>query len=234
MRQDVITRETIERPLWEDIQLLIGRDLLEVLDRAAEETGVEIRLVGGAVRDLIIDRPTTDLDFVLEGDCERVADRISELLGRGSQATIFRNFRTAQVKYRGRELEFVGARRESYTEESRKPEVSEGTFAEDEARRDFTINVLSVTVTGPEAGTLHDPFEGLRDLSMGIIRTPLDPDITFSDDPLRMMRAVRFATQLHFTIPPDMLAAIRRNADRLRIVSADRIEGEFMKIMACR
>ena len=234
MRQTVITRETIEKPLWEDIQLLIGRDLLGVLDRAADETGVEIRLIGGAVRDLIIDRPTTDLDFVLEGDCERVADRISELLGKGSQATVFRNFRTAQVKYRGRELEFVGARRESYTESSRKPEVMEGTFAEDEARRDFTINVLSVTVTGPDAGTLHDPYDGLRDLSMGIIRTPLDPDITFSDDPLRMMRAVRFAAQLRFTIPPDMLAAIRRNADRLRIVSADRIEGEFMKIMASR
>lgn len=232
MIRRVIRRETIEEPLWEDVQRLIGDEVLEVLECVARETGVEIRLVGGAVRDLILERPTTDLDFVLEGDCEAVAERIAELLGKGAHATVFRNFRTAQVKYHGRELEFVGARRESYSEESRNPEVMEGTFAEDEARRDFTINVLSVTVTGPDAGTLHDPYEGLADLSTGIIRTPLDPDITFSDDPLRMMRAVRFAAQLRFTLPPDMIAATRRSSDRLRIVSPERIEGEFIKIMA--
>lgn len=225
-------RETIEGPLGARAEQLIGDEVRQALERVAAEQGVEIRLIGGAVRDLLLERPTTDLDFVLEGDSEAAARRLAELLGPATHMGVFRNFRTAQVKYGGRELEFVGARRESYSEESRNPQVAEATFAEDEARRDFTINTLSVTVTGPDAGRLHDPFGGLEDLAAGIIRTPLDPDLTFSDDPLRMMRAVRFAAQLRFTLPREMEEALRRNAERLRILSADRIAGEFLKIMS--
>lgn len=209
----------------------LGDKLLTTIADAADSLRQEVRIVGGTVRDLILNRPLGDYDFVTEGSGLALAEGVAERLGKGAGVVLFRNFGTAQVHYRGLELEFVGARRESYHADSRKPLVEEGTFEEDEARRDFTINALSITLNGPHAGTLNDPFGGLQELHTRTIRTPLDPDVTFSDDPLRMMRAVRFATQLDFQIADETKASITKNAHRLSIVSMERISDEFIKII---
>ncbi len=227
-------KENLDRHLSDKLYELFGRDLYAALESSADALGQELRVVGGTVRDLILDRPTSDFDFVTEGSGLLLAEQLKEKLGKRARVTLFRNFGTAQVKYRGLELEFVGARRESYRADSRNPIVEEGSFDDDEKRRDFTINALSITLNGPRKGILHDPFGGLEDLERGLIRTPLDPDVTFSDDPLRMMRAVRFAAQLGFTVPEDIKEAIRRNSDRLKIVSMERVTTEFLKIMASR
>ncbi len=189
-------------------------------------------VVGGYVRDLFLHRHSKDIDFVTVGSGIEVAEAVAHRLGKGSHCSVFRNFGTAQVKHGGIELEFVGARRESYSHDSRKPVVEDGTLDDDLARRDFTINAMAVCVNADNFGQLIDPYDGIGDLDRQIIRTPLDPDITFSDDPLRMMMAIRFATQLGFTIYDDTFDAIARNAGRINIISRERIADELMKIMA--
>ncbi len=189
-------------------------------------------VVGGYVRDLFLHRHSKDIDFVTVGSGIEVAEAVAHRLGKGSHCSVFRNFGTAQVKHGGIELEFVGARRESYSHDSRKPVVEDGTLDDDLARRDFTINAMAICVNADNFGQLIDPYDGIGDLDRQIIRTPLDPDITFSDDPLRMMRAIRFATQLGFTIYDDTFDAIARNAGRINIISRERIADELMKIMA--
>jgi len=194
---------------------------------------VDCYVVGGYVRDLFLDRPSQDIDVVVVGSGIRVAEGLKERLGRRAHLSVFRNFGTAQVKLGNLEVEFVGARRESYNRLSRKPVVEDGTLEDDQNRRDFTINALAVCLNRDRFGVLVDPFDGLYDLEDGVIRTPLDPDITFSDDPLRMLRCVRFATQLRFFIDDETFCALERNADRIGIVSGERVAVELNKIMAC-
>ena len=186
------------------------------------------------MRDLFLDRPSKDFDFVTVGSGIELAEIVASRPGRGTHLNVFRNFGTAQVKRHDTELEFVGARRESYDRNSRKPVVEDGTLEEDLSRRDFTVNALALCVNRNGFGQLVDLFDGLGDMERRILRTPLDPDVTFSDDPLRMMRAIRFATQLDFTILPETFEAIRRNAERIRIISKERIVDELMKIMHSR
>lgn len=186
--------------------------------------------IGGYVRDLLLGRPCKDIDFVVEGDGIAFAEAVATRMNAGP-VHVFRNFGTAMFMLQDEQVEFVGARKESYSRHSRKPEVEPGTIRDDQERRDFTINALAISLNSGSVGALVDPFGGLLDLDRGLLRTPLDPDITFSDDPLRMMRAVRFATQLGFTIDDDAFDAIRRNAGRLDIISAERIHGELNKII---
>ena len=206
--------------------------LYHTIGEAADSIGRPCYAVGGCVRDLFLARPSKDIDFVTVGNGIELAETVARRLGRGTHLAVFRNFGTAQVKKGDTELEFVGARRESYQRDSRKPIVEDGTLEEDLSRRDFTINALALRINRDGFGQLVDLFDGLADLAKGILRTPLDPDITFRDDPLRMMRAVRFATQLQFDIWPDTFEAIRRNAERLKIISRERIVDELNKIMA--
>jgi len=187
--------------------------------------------VGGYVRDLFLERPSNDIDVVVVGSGIQVASELKAILGKKAHLSVFRNFGTAQVKYKHTEVEFVGARRESYSHDSRKPVVEDGTLEDDQNRRDFTINALAVCLNKARFGELVDPFGGVDDLWDGIIRTPLDPDVTFSDDPLRMMRCVRFATQLNFFIDDETFEALERNAERIKIISGERIEEELNKIM---
>ena len=198
----------------------------------ADNMGMPCYVVGGYVRDIFLCRHSKDVDFVTVGSGIDLATAVSARLGKDAHLSVFRNFGTAQVKTHRVELEFVGARRESYSHDSRKPVVENGTLDDDLSRRDFTINAMAVCVNEADFGQLIDPFNGIGDLDNQIIRTPLDPDITFSDDPLRMMRAVRFATQLGFTIFSDTFQAIVRNAARIEIISRERIADELNKIMA--
>ncbi len=199
---------------------------------AADALGRECYVVGGYVRDLLLHRHSKDIDFVTVGSGIELAEAVAKALGKGTHIAVYRSFGTAQVSRRQLELEFVGARRESYSHDSRNPVVEDGTLDDDLARRDFTINAMAIRVNADAFGELIDRYDGLGDLDRRIIRTPLDPDITFSDDPLRMMRAIRFATQLGFDIYPETLDAITRNADRIGIITAERIKDELFKIMA--
>lgn len=216
--------------LPENILAKLHDQAFRIVGEAADSLNRECYVVGGYVRDLFLDRHSKDIDFVTVGSGIEVATAVSKLLKR-SHLSVFRNFGTAQVKARGLELEFVGARKESYQRGSRKPIVEDGTLVDDLSRRDFTINAMAVCVNQDRFGQLIDMFGGISDLRDGLIRTPLDPDTTFSDDPLRMMRAIRFACQLDFTIVPETFSAIRRNAERIRIISAERVMDEMMKIM---
>ena len=221
------------------MRLLSDAELAQILDKeifhkisdAADSLGLECYVVGGYVRDLFLERPSNDIDVVVVGSGIKVADALRRSLGRKAHISVFRNFGTAQVKYKGTEVEFVGARRESYTRGSRKPIVEDGTLEDDQNRRDFTINALAVCLNKDRFGELVDPFDGVYDMEDGIIRTPLDPDITFSDDPLRMLRCIRFATQLNFFIEEETFDALQRNADRIKIISGERVEEELNKIM---
>lgn len=206
--------------------------LFHTIGEAADSIGRPCYAVGGCVRDLFLERPSKDIDFVTVGSGIELAQNVAQRLGNGTHLNVFRNFGTAQVKRRDIELEFVGARKESYDRNSRKPVVEDGTLEEDLSRRDFTINAMALQVNSNSFGTLVDLFDGRGDMERRILRTPLDPDITFSDDPLRMMRAIRFATQLQFDIYPETFEAIRRNAERIKIISKERIVDELMKIMA--
>ncbi len=205
--------------------------MLRRIGEIADSMDREVYVVGGYVRDIFLQRPVNDIDFVTVGSGISLAKEVSEALGRGDHLTVYANYGTAQIKYRNLELEFVGARRESYHRESRNPIVEDGTLEDDQNRRDFTINAMAICLNAERYGELVDPFGGIADLHKGIIRTPLDPDITFSDDPLRMMRAIRFATQLNFEIYPETFEAIRRNRERISIITRERINDELGKIM---
>lgn len=209
----------------------LDSDIFHTISNAADKLGLECYVVGGYVRDLFLERPSNDIDVVVVGSGISLASELKQKLGRKAHLSVFRNFGTAQVKWRDMEVEFVGARKESYSHDSRKPVVEDGTLEDDQNRRDFTINAMAVCLNADRFGELVDPFYGLEDLEDGIIRTPLDPDITFSDDPLRMMRCIRFATQLNFMIEDETFEALERNAERIRIVSGERISCELNKIM---
>lgn len=197
----------------------------------ADAMGREVYVVGGYVRDIFLRRESNDIDFVTVGSGIELAEAVSRGLGRGNSLSVFASYGTAQIKSGHLELEFVGARRESYSRGSRNPIVEDGTLEDDQNRRDFTINAMAICLNKDRFGELVDPFGGIADLEKGVIRTPLDPDITFSDDPLRMMRAVRFATQLGFTILPETFEAMRRNSGRIEIITRERINDELGKIM---
>ena len=201
-----------------------------VISRASRKLGLETHVVGGFVRDLILKRPSKDIDFVCIGSGIQLANEVGHELG-DVQVTVFKNFGTAMIKHHDFDLEFVGARKESYRNESRKPIVEDGTLAEDQHRRDFTINAMAISLSSTSYGELIDPFEGVEHINQKLIKTPLDPGITFSDDPLRMMRAIRFASQLNFDIDADTYEAIIKNTHRLSIVSMERIIDELNKII---
>ena len=200
-----------------------------IISQTASENGVRAFAIGGFVRDCFLGRPCKDIDVVVEGSGIEIAEKVAAKVG--SKLSVFKNFGTAMFKYNGMEIEFVGARKESYRRESRKPIVEDGTLEDDQKRRDFTINALAFSLQPENFGELVDPFNGMEDMKAGLIRTPLDPDTTYSDDPLRMIRAIRFATQLSFKIVDESLESIRRNRDRLKILSRERISDELHKIM---
>ncbi len=214
-----------------DLARILDKDIFHKISLAADSLGMECYVVGGYVRDIFLERPSNDIDVVVVGSGIQVADALKKQLGKRAHISVFRNFGTAQVKFGSMEIEFVGARKESYSHNSRKPAVENGTLEDDQNRRDFTINALAICLNNEYFGKLIDPFGGLEDMEDGIIRTPLDPDITFSDDPLRMMRCVRFAAQLNFFIEDETFEALKRNATRIKIVSAERIADELHKIM---
>ena len=224
--------------LYSDDELaqLLDQEIFHQIATVADRMGVECYVVGGYVRDIFLERPSNDIDVVVVGSGIQVAEELKKLLGRKAHLSVFRNFGTAQVKVRGAhqqeiEVEFVGARKESYSHDSRKPIVEDGTLEDDQNRRDFTINAMAICLNKSRFGELVDPFNGLADLEDGIIATPLEPEVTFSDDPLRMMRCIRFATQLNFQIEEDTFAALERMADRIKIVSGERIKDELNKII---
>jgi poly(A) polymerase len=210
---------------------LINYPILEIVARASEELGVEAYIIGGFVRDLILKRPSKDIDIVSIGSGIELAELVAGQLGPEVHVSIFKTFGTAQIRQGDLEIEFVGARRESYSPDSRKPAVEDGTLQDDQNRRDFTINAMGISLSRSRFGDLIDPFDGVRDLRKKIIRTPLEPGITFSDDPLRMMRAIRFASQLNFDIEPDTFDAIIGMKERISIVSMERISDELNKII---
>lgn len=215
-----------------ELAQLLDKDIFKTIGRVADHLHMECYVVGGYVRDLFLERASNDIDVVVVGSGIRVAEELKGQLGRKAHLSVFRNFGTAQVKYRDLEVEFVGARKESYSHDSRKPHVEDGTLEDDQNRRDFTINALAICLNHDRFGELADPFDGVYDMEDGIIRTPLDPDITFSDDPLRMLRCIRFATQLNFYIEDETFDALGRNAERIKIISGERVMEELNKIMA--
>ena len=244
----------------DELAEILDQPIFHQIGEAADRLGVECYVVGGYVRDIFLERPSNDIDVVVVGSGISVAQELKRMLGRRAHLSVFKNFGTAQVKINEKlrmkneefaaatetnssgnpvgnihhsslEVEFVGARRESYSHDSRKPVVEDGTLEDDQNRRDFTINAMAICLNNGRFGELVDPFNGLADLEDGIIATPLDPDITFSDDPLRMMRCIRFATQLNFQIEDETFAALERMADRIKIVSGERIEVELNKII---
>ena len=219
----------------EELAQLLDQEIFHQISTAADRLGVECYVVGGYVRDIFLERPSNDIDVVVVGSGIEVASELKRMLGRKAHLSVFRNFGTAQVKIKRHgeeiEVEFVGARKESYSHDSRKPIVEDGTLEDDQNRRDFTINAMAICLNRDRFGELVDPFNGLADLEDGIIATPLEPGITFSDDPLRMMRCIRFATQLNFQIEDETFEALERMADRIKIVSGERIEVELNKII---
>ena len=228
--------------LYSDDELaqILDQEIFHQISIIADRLGVECYVVGGYVRDIFLERPSNDIDVVVVGSGIAVAQALKKELGKKAHLSVFKNFGTAQVKFmrtedggtrKEYEVEFVGARKESYSHDSRKPVVEDGTLEDDQCRRDFTINARAICLNHDRFGELMDPFDGLYDLEDGLIRTPLDPDITFSDDPLRMLRCVRFATQLRFDIEQETKDALRRNVQRLKIISGERIAEELNKIL---
>lgn len=209
-------------------------DVFRIIGETADHLGLEVYVVGGYVRDIFLGRHSADIDFVAVGSGIKLAEKVAEKLGKKKRLAIYANYGTAQIRHRDLELEFVGARKESYNRDSRNPIVEDGTLDDDQKRRDFTINAMAICLNKSRFGELVDPFRGIADLNARIIRTPLDPDITFSDDPLRMMRAIRFATQLEFDILPETFDGLKRNASRIEIITKERINDELGKIMRSR
>ena len=219
----------------EELAEILNQDIFHQISEAADRLGLECYVVGGYVRDIFLERPSNDIDVVVVGSGIKVAEELKRIVGKKAHLSVFRNFGTAQVKFWQKgteyEVEFVGARKESYSHDSRKPIVENGTLEDDQNRRDFTINAMAICLNKDRFGELVDPFNGLADLEDGIIATPLEPGITFSDDPLRMMRCIRFATQLNFQIEEETFVALERMADRIKIVSGERIKDELNKII---
>lgn len=215
----------------EELKQRFSDNIFGRISETADELGLECYVVGGYVRDIFLQRPSKDIDVVVVGSGIAMAEALAKRLGRGAHLSVFKNFGTAQLKYHGTEVEFVGARKESYTHDSRKPVVEDGSLEDDQNRRDFTINALAVCLNRQRYGELVDPFGGMEDMREKTIRTPLDPDITFSDDPLRMMRCIRFATQLNFYIDDDTFESLCRNKERISIISKERIADELNKIL---
>jgi len=209
----------------------IQHPIFNIIAEAANEMQIDAYVIGGFVRDIILNRPCKDIDVVAIGSGIDLAQKVAKLIGHHTNVTVFKNFGTAMLKYKDYEIEFVGARKESYDRGSRKPVVENGTLEDDQNRRDFTINALAISLNKATFGEILDPFKGLKDIENKILKTPLDPAITYSDDPLRMMRAIRFATQLNFTIDKDSLKAITENKGRILIVSKERISDELNKII---
>lgn len=214
-----------------ELAQILDKDIFRNISAVADELQLECYVVGGYVRDIFLERPSDDIDCVVVGSGIEVAKQLKKKYGKRAYLSVFKNFGTAQVKIGDQEVEFVGARRESYQRDSRKPIVEDGTLEDDQNRRDFTINAMAICLNKDRFGELVDPFGGLDDLWDGIIRTPLDPDITFSDDPLRMLRCIRFATRLNFMIEDETFEALERNAYRLKIISFERINEEMNKIL---
>ena len=219
--------------LYSDAALakILDKNIFHQTGRVADRLGVECYVVGGYVRDIFLERPSDDIDVVVVGSGIEVAKELKRVLGHRAHLSVFKNFGTAQVKMGDMEVEFVGARKESYSHDSRKPVVEDGTLEDDQNRRDFTINAMAICLNSSRFGELVDPFNGIADLEDGIIATPLDPEVTFSDDPLRMMRCIRFATQLNFQIEEETFTGLQRMADRIKIVSGERIAVELNKII---
>ena len=219
----------------EELAEILNQEIFHQISEAADRLGLECYVVGGYVRDIFLERPSNDIDVVVVGSGIKVAEELKRMVGKKAHLSVFKNFGTAQVKFRQKgveyEVEFVGARKESYSHDSRKPIVEDGTLEDDQNRRDFTINAMAICLNKARFGELVDPFNGLADLEDGIIATPLEPGITFSDDPLRMMRCIRFATQLNFEIEPETFEALERMTDRIKIVSGERIKDELNKII---
>jgi putative nucleotidyltransferase with HDIG domain len=219
----------------EGLAEILNQDIFHQISEAADRLGLECYVVGGYVRDIFLERPSNDIDVVVVGSGIKVAEELKRIVGKKAHLSVFKNFGTAQVKFWQKgteyEVEFVGARKESYSHDSRKPIVENGTLEDDQNRRDFTINAMAICLNKERFGELVDPFNGLADLEDGIIATPLEPGITFSDDPLRMMRCIRFATQLNFQIEEETFVALERMADRIKIVSGERIKDELNKII---
>ena len=219
----------------EELAEILNQDIFHQISEAADRLGLECYVVGGYVRDIFLERPSNDIDVVVVGSGIKVAEELKRIVGKKAHLSVFRNFGTAQVKFWQKgteyEVEFVGARKESYSHDSRKPIVENGTLEDDQNRRDFNINAMAICLNKDRFGELVDPFNGLADLEDGIIATPLEPGITFSDDPLRMMRCIRFATQLNFQIEEETFVALERMADRIKIVSGERIKDELNKII---
>ena len=215
----------------EELKRRFSDKIFGQISETADTLGLECYVVGGYVRDIFLERPSKDIDVVVVGSGIEMTHSLGTHLGKGAHVSVFKNFGTAQVKYHGVEVEFVGARKESYQRDSRKPIVEDGTLEDDQNRRDFTINALAVCLNKDRFGELVDPFGGMNDLKEKTIRTPLDPDITFSDDPLRMMRCIRFATQLGFYIDDETFESLCRNRERIKIISRERIADELNKIL---
>lgn len=211
----------------------IQHPIFNIIAEAAEELNVNAYAIGGFVRDIILNRPSKDIDVVAIGSGIELAKLVAKKIGKNTKVTVFKNFGTAMLLYKEYEVEFVGARKESYDRGSRKPIIEDGTLEDDQNRRDFTINALAISLNKNTLGELLDPFDGLKDIENKTLKTPLDPDITYSDDPLRMMRAVRFATQLNFNIDDASLKSIAKNKERIQIVSKERIIVELNKIILC-
>lgn len=219
------------KPDKEELCKKLDTPIFRKISETADELGMECYVVGGYVRDIFLERPSKDIDVVVVGKGIDMARAFAKRLGRGAHLAVYANFGTAQVKFHEHEIEFVGARKESYTHDSRNPIVEDGTLEDDQNRRDFTINAMAICLNGARFGELVDPFDGMLDLEDRIIRTPLEPGITFSDDPLRMLRCIRFATQLNFYIEDETFDAMCSNKERISIISRERINDELNKIL---
>ena len=211
------------------IPTLQSNSIFSLVSKAATSKNLKAYVVGGYVRDVVLKRESKDIDFVCVGSGIELAKEVAKLLGQDAKLSVYKNFGTASIHHQGFEYEFVGARKESYRSDSRNPIVEDGTLEDDQNRRDFTINAMAISLSEEDYGVLIDPFQGMEDLRNMIIRTPLEPAITFSDDPLRMLRAIRFATQLHFDIEPDTFDGLIQQAERISIISQERITDEMRK-----